>query len=100
MATTIEEIEEFDSLFSEVLYSGEFKMTTPVTTKVKSNIDYVMKSKGDKRMAIEALVSHIKHKVHFICLIYNYFSHNLGEADAIAIQIFKVSSKPSFFENK
>ena len=33
MATTIEEIEEFDPLFSKVLCLDELKMNSPVTTK-------------------------------------------------------------------
>ena len=39
MATTIEEVEECDSLFSKVLCLDELKMNTPVTTKVKSLLD-------------------------------------------------------------
>ena len=39
MATTIEEVEEFDSLFSKVLCLDELKMNTPVTKKVKSLLD-------------------------------------------------------------
>ena len=32
-------VEEFDSLFSEVICLDELKMNTPVTTKVKSLLD-------------------------------------------------------------
>ena len=39
MATTIQEAEEFDSLFSKVLCLDELEMNTPVTTKVKSLLD-------------------------------------------------------------
>ena len=39
MATTTEEIKEFDSLFSKVLCLDELKMNTPVTTEVNSLFD-------------------------------------------------------------
>ena len=54
--------EEFESLLSKVLSSDEFKMETPMNTKIRSNIDNLMKS-GDSRKALETLVSHLKHKV-------------------------------------
>ena len=52
--------EEFESLFSKVLSSDEFKMETPMNTKIRSNIDILMKSEGDSRKALETLVSHLK----------------------------------------
>ena len=56
--------EEFESLLSKVLSSDEFKMETPMNTKIRSNIDILMKSEGDSRKALETLVSHLKHKVY------------------------------------
>ena len=42
----------------------KFKMETPMKTKIKSNIDILMKSECDSRKALETLVSHLKHKVY------------------------------------
>ena len=58
--------EEFESLLSKVLSSDEFKMENPMSTKIRSNIDILMKSEGDSRKALETLVSHLKHKVYKI----------------------------------
>ena len=42
----------------------KFNMETPMNTKIRSNIDILMKSEGDSRKALETLVSHLKHKVY------------------------------------
>ena len=55
--------EEFESLLSKVRSSDKFRMETPMNTKIKSNIDILIKSEGDLRKGLETLVSQLTNNV-------------------------------------